>query len=165
MRHIWVTCMSLDTQWTLRWKSYGFWSEIKHGLHFNEHFSKINSSLITIPKMTWILFDIINLDGVGYHKLFHKRYGLRGISLPRLLGHLHHTLAKPVIRGYFIHFFNASRKLCDLVWIVAFEEPSLSKTEAITDREICHSPKIVTAHFFLYLVDERITFTTNSRSS
>ena len=81
MRHILVTCMSLDTQWTLRWKSYGFWSEIKHGmfwsqikhLHFNEHFSKINSSLITIPKMTWILFDIINLDSVGYHKLFHKR--------------------------------------------------------------------------------------------
>ena len=26
----------------------------------------------------------------------------------------------------------------------------------LTDREICHSPKIVTAHLFLYLVDEGI---------
>ena len=58
--------------WVLIWDQTWFWSQIKH-LHFNEHFSKINSSLITIPKMTWILFDIINLDGVGYHKLFHKR--------------------------------------------------------------------------------------------
>ena len=80
MRHIWVTCMSLDTQWTLRRKSFAvlmwdqtwFWSQIKH-LHFNEHFSIINTSLTTIPKMTWLLFDVINLDSVGCHKLFHKR--------------------------------------------------------------------------------------------
>ena len=44
----------------------------KH-LHFDEHFSIINTSLTTIPKMTWILFDIINLDCVEYHRLFHKR--------------------------------------------------------------------------------------------
>ena len=36
---------------------------------------------------------------------------------------------------------------------------------AITDREICHSPKIATAHLFLYLVDEGITFSTHSRCS
>ena len=41
--------------------------------------------------------------------------GLRWISLPRLLGNLQHKLAKPVIQGYSIHFFNAGRKLCDLV--------------------------------------------------
>ena len=56
MRHIWVTCMNLDTQWTLRWKSYGFWSQIKH-LHLNEHFLIINTSLTPIPKMTWIMFS------------------------------------------------------------------------------------------------------------
>ena len=103
MRHIWVTCMNLDTQWTLRWKSYGFWSEIKH-LHFNEHFSIINTSLTTIPKMTWILFDITNLDNVGYHKLFHK-WSSVDISLPQLLGHLHDKLAKPCSNSRSPHQF------------------------------------------------------------
>ena len=63
--------------------------------------------------MTWLLFDVINLDSVGYHKLFHKRNSV-DIS-PRPLGHLHYKLAKLAIQGYYIHFFNAGRKLCDLV--------------------------------------------------
>ena len=79
MRHIWVTCMNLDTQWTLRWESYGFWFEIKH-FNFNEHFS-INTSSTTIRNMTWIFFDIINLDTLGYHKLLHRRSSM-DISTP-----------------------------------------------------------------------------------
>ena len=99
--------------WVLIWDQTWFWSQIKH-LHFNEHFSIINTSLTTIPKMTWILFDITNLDSVGYHKLFHK-WSSVDISLPRLLGHLHHKLAKPVTQGHRINFFSAGWKLCDLV--------------------------------------------------
>ena len=64
--------------------------------------------------MTRISFDITNLDSVGYHKLFHKSSSV-DISLPRLLGHLHHKLAKPATQGHRINFFNASQKLCDLV--------------------------------------------------
>ena len=41
--------------------------------------------------------------------------------------------------------------------------PPETKTGAITDREICQS-LIVTAHLFLYLVDEGIAVSTNSRS-
>ena len=51
----------------------GFDLRANRDLHFNEHFSIINTSLTTIPKMTWILFDIIKLDSIGHHKLFHKR--------------------------------------------------------------------------------------------
>ena len=54
--------------WVLIWDQTWFWSQIKH-LNFNEHFSIINTSLTTIPKMTWILFDIINHNSVGYQKL------------------------------------------------------------------------------------------------
>ena len=45
------------------------------------------------------------------------------------------------------------------------KSPPGSKTGAITDRETCRSSKIVTAHLFLYLVDEGIAFSINSRSS
>ena len=48
-------------------------------------------------------------DSVGYHKLFHKRSSV-DISPPTSW-----PLAKPVIQGYCIHFFNAGGKLCDLV--------------------------------------------------
>lgn len=40
-----------------------------------------------------------------------------------------------------------------------------SKTRAITDREICHSPKIATSYWFLYLVHEGIALSTKSPSS
>ena len=33
------------------------------------------------------------------------------VSLPRLLSHLHHKHAKPVIQGYCMHFFKPSGKL------------------------------------------------------
>ena len=40
-----------------------------------------------------------------------------------------------------------------------------SKTRAITDREICRSPKIATYYWFLYLVHEGIAVSTKSPSS
>ena len=33
------------------------------------------------------------------------------VSLPRLLSHLHHKHAKPVIQGYCMHFFKPGGKL------------------------------------------------------
>ena len=39
--------------WVLIWHQTWLWSQIKH-LHFNDHFSIINTSLTTIPKMIWI---------------------------------------------------------------------------------------------------------------
>ena len=101
----------LKILWVLIWDQTWFWFQINH-LRSNQHFSIINTLLTTIPKMNWILFDIINFDSIGYHKLFHKR---SSVDIPsRLLGHLHHKLAKPVIQGCCIHFFNAGRTLCVL---------------------------------------------------
>ena len=62
-----------------------------------------------------------------------------------------------------MYFFNAGRKLCDLV--IFINSPSEFKTGAITDREISHLPKIVTAHLLIYLVDRGIGFSKNSCSS
>ena len=57
-----------------------------------------------------MLLTLIASDATNY-----SINGIRWISLPRLLGHLHYKRSKLVIQGYCIHFFNAGRKLCDLV--------------------------------------------------
>ena len=61
-------------------------------------------------------------DTVENHKLFHERSSV-DISLPTFWPI---KLDKPIIQGYYIHFFNVGRKLCDLEFIVyhSLKQPS-----------------------------------------
>ena len=83
-------------------------------------------------------------DTIGNHKLFHERSSV-DISLPTFWPI---KLDKPIIQGYYIHFFKVGRKLCDLEFIIVLNSPPGCKTGAITDLEICHSPETVTTYLF-----------------
>ena len=72
----------LKILWVLIWDQTWFWSQINH-LRSNQHFSIINTLLTTIPKMNWILFNIINFDSIGYTN--YSINGPRWIYLPDFL--------------------------------------------------------------------------------
>ena len=60
--------------------------------------------------------------------------GLRWISFPRLLGHVHHKFAKPVIQGHCIHSSMLVESCANLCKSQPLKSPPRSKMGAITDR-------------------------------
>ena len=109
------------------------------------------------PRMTSILFPIISVD-------FHRTVGKRTTKPASVDISPSNSWPPPsqifdAINSRLQHSFFCGT-LCQFK---SLESPPGSKTGAITGRKIYHSPKIVTAHLFSYLVDEGIAFRVTRR--